>query len=189
MINRYRLSLFFAGLAAVAAAAFLFVILGSGEAPAFLAPPKSDDGRVARNADRIADEILKRPLFTPGRRPPEEKVEKPEPPQLQGRLAGVMLRPDVRIALFTRPGGKPISVKEGDVIDGWTASKIEAGRVVLTSAFGEQVVKPTNGSQEEISQGRPIKAKSTKNKSVWPGQNPSPKPQQMVNGAIATGQQ
>ena len=190
MIRKYRLSLFLAGLAMVVAATFLVVILGGGDAPASYAPSKADVARAAHNANRIAEEILKRPLFTPGRHPPEEKVEVAEPPQLQGRLAGVMMRDDVHIALFTRPGGRPVSVKEGDVIDGWKASKIEAGRVVLTSAFGERVVTPTSGSPDEISQGRPVKkAKSAKNKPGWPGPNPSPNPQQSANGAATTGQQ
>lgn len=188
MINRYRLSFFLAGLTAAVGATFLFVLLGSADAPASFAPFKTDAQGAARRADRLVGEILLRPLFTRGRRPPEEKVVKAEPPQLQGRLAGVMLRPDLRIALFTRPGGKPVSVREGDVIDGWTASRIEAGEVVLTSAFGEQVVTPASGSPDEISQSRPVKkAPAIKNQPARPGQNPSPKPQQMANGAITTG--
>src|SRR5438552_61122 len=116
MIQKYRLSFLVAGLAAVAAAGFLFVFLGSRDAPASFAPFKGYPGQAANKADRLVAEILKRPLFTPGRQPPEAKIVKAEPPQLQGRLAGVMLRSDMRIALFTRPGGKPVSVKEGDVI-------------------------------------------------------------------------
>lgn len=193
MIQKYRLSLLCAGLAAVMAAGFLFVVLGSRDAPASFAPAKDDGSQAAGDkADRLVAEILKRPLFTAGRQPPEAKVVKAEPPQLQGRLAGVMMRSDLRVALFTRPGGKPISVKEGDVIDGWTASKIETGRVVLTSSFGEQVVKPTNGSAEEVTPGaRPIKkATPTKNQPAKPGQNPAPgqKPQQLANRAGTTGQ-
>ena len=191
MIKRYRLSLVFAGLAAAIAAGFLFVLLGSRDAPASFAPFQDDAGQAAQDkADGLVAEILKRPLFTPGRQPPQAKVVKAEPPQLQGRLAGVMLRPDLRIALFTRPGGgRPVSVKEGDVIDGWTASKIETGRVVLTSSFGEQVVKPTNGSAEEVGQAhRPVKkAAPSKNQPAKPGQKPAPqqKPQQL---ARTTGQ-
>jgi hypothetical protein len=100
-------------------------------------------------------EMSKRPLFTEGREPPELKVVKAEPPKLQGRLAGMVLRPDLREALFTRHGGKPIAVKEGDVIDGWTVSTIEIGRVILTSTFGEQIVKPTNGTPDEIGPAKP----------------------------------
>jgi len=192
MIGKYRLSLLFAGLAAAVAAGVLFVLLGSKDAPASFAPLKGDARQAANRADQMVAEILKRPLFTPGRQPPEAKVVKAEPPQLQGRLAGVMLRPDLRIALFTRPGGKPVSVKEGDVIDGWTTARIEPGRVVLTSSFGEQVVKPTNGSAEEVTPGhRPVKKPApAKSKSAKPGQNPAPaqKPQQLANGAGTTGQ-
>jgi len=191
MVQKYRLSLLFAGLAAVIAAGFLFVILGGREAPASFVPFRDDTGHTAQaKADRLVAEILKRPLFTQGRQPPQARVVKAEPPVLQGRLAGVMMRSDVKIALFTRPGGRPISVKEGDVIDGWTTSKIESGRVVLTSSFGEQVVKPTNGSTEEITPGRrPVKKPTpTKNQPARPAPAPGQKPQQLANGAGTTGQ-
>jgi len=193
MIKRYRLSLLCAGLAAVIAAGFLFVLLGSKDAPASFALHRESGAQVAGDkADRLVAEILKRPLFTPGREPPHPKVVKAVPPQLQGRLAGVMMQSDQRIALFTRPGGRPVSVKEGDTIDGFTATKIETGRVVLTSSFGEQVVKPSNGSPEEVTPGaRPVKkATPTKNQPAKPGAKPAPgqKPQQLANGAGTTGQ-
>ena len=192
MIKRYRLSLLFAGLAAVIAVGFLFALLGSKDAPASFVPFKDDAGQAAADkADRLVAEILKRPLFTEGREPPHPKVVKATPPVLQGRLAGVMLRPDMRIALFTRPGGgRPVSVKEGEVIDGWTTSKIEEGRVVLTSSFGQQVVKPTNGSADEVTPGHHAikKATPTKNQPAKPAQAPGQKPQQLANGAGTTGQ-
>lgn len=191
MIKRYRLSLLCAGLVAMIAAGFLFVVLGSKDAPASSVPFK--DGRAAGNrADRLVAEILKRPLFTEDRKPPEARVVKAEPPQLQGRLAGVMMRSDLRVALFTRPGGRPVSVKEGEVIDGWTASRIETSQVMLTSSFGEKVVKLTNGSVEEVMPGRRAikKAIPSKNQPARPGQNPAPgqKPQQLANQAVTTGQ-
>ncbi|HWC63794.1 MAG TPA: hypothetical protein VG501_09235, partial [Rhizomicrobium sp.] len=108
-----------------------------------------DEQLAAKKADAMAAEILKRPLFTEGRTAPQPTVVKaapPEPPKLQGRLAGVVLQSNFKQALFTRPGGKALAVKEGDVIDGWTVGKIEGDRVTLTSAFGQQVVKPTNGT-------------------------------------------
>ena len=100
-------------------------------------------------ADKLIAEILARPLFTPGRHPPEaqadaapEEAEK-KPPELQSRLAGVMIRPDESEALFARDGEKPVAVGEGDEIDGWTVDTIEADRVVLTSDFGEKILQPT----------------------------------------------
>lgn len=93
------------------------------------------------------------PLFSAERHPPEappaESEAEPPPevktaPELRGRLAGVTLGPDEeKHAVFARPGEKPTVVQEGDEIDGWTVSSIEPGQVVLSSSFGEKVIKPT----------------------------------------------
>src|ERR1700752_4847455 len=96
--------------------------------------------------------ILERPLFSPTREPPEPTTdiaatETPEsgPPQLSARLAGVMIRPGVREALFARAGQKPIPLKIGGEVDGWTIAAIELDRVVIANAFGSQIVRPTPG--------------------------------------------
>lgn len=195
MIKNFRLPLLCAALAGIAVAGFFFALLESKDAPASFSA-FNDNARQASvsKADRLVAEIIKRPLFTQGRQPPQPKIVKAEPPKLQGRLAGVMLRPDLRVATFTRPGGRPISVKEGDTIDGWTTAKIEAGQVVLTSAFGEQIVKPTNGTADELTPGRrPVKkAAATKNQPARPGQGQNPAlqktPQQLATGPGSTGQ-
>ncbi len=128
----------------------------------------------SRRADRLAAQILKRPLFTRGREPPELRIPKKEPPKLQGRLAGLMMRPDVREALFTRPGGRPVAVKEGDTIDGWKIASIQFDRVLLTSEFGEQVVKPTKGTEEEeTAVRRPKVIKKTAPTQAPPKANPA----------------
>jgi type II secretory pathway component PulC len=145
---------------------------------------------VAVRADGKVAEILKHPLFTEGREPPRPKVVKAEPPRLQGRLAGVMLRADRREALFTRPGGRPVGVKEGDPIDGFTLSKVESDRVVLTSAFGEQVVKPTNGGPDEgAPTPRPVLKKTapTKGRPAKPDQPQNAAPPQRQQQAAAAG--
>jgi hypothetical protein len=99
-------------------------------------------------------EILEHPLFSPTRHPPEvlsvanvEETSEKAPPQLQGRLAGVMIRPGVREALFARAGQKPIAVRVGGVIDGWKIAAIEPDRVILSSAFGTQTLRPTKDTQ------------------------------------------
>jgi hypothetical protein len=151
-----------------------------------------DEQVAAKKADAMVAEVLKRPLFTEGREPPQPKIVKappPEPPKLQGRLAGVVLQPDFKQALFTRPGGKPMAVKEGDVIDGWTVGKIEDDQVTLTSAFGQQVVKPTHGAPEEINAPsvRPVAKRPAPARIVpqpqqaVPGR-PVPQPQQQMPG-------
>jgi hypothetical protein len=191
MMQKLRLPLLLAVLGAMMVAALLFGLLGSKEAPASLAGLTDNPEQAQGKADRLVAEIVKRPLFTPGREPPHPKVVVATPPVLQGRLAGVVMMADTPVALFTRPGGHPVSVKEGQVIDGWTAAKIEFGRVVLTSSFGQQIVKPTNGSAEELTPGRRVAKKPpARNQPAKPGQPPAPnqKPQQMAIGAAPTGQ-
>src|SRR5262249_49217001 len=146
--------------------------------------------QASARADRLVTQILKRPLFTEDRQPPHPKIVIPQPPKLKGRLAGVMLRPDGRVALFTRPGGRPVSVKEGDVVDGWTTTKIEAASVTLTSAFGQQVVKPTSGGADEPPPGRPVKKPPPRNQAAKPAGAgaPAQKSQLLAKGAGTTGQ-
>ncbi len=118
------------------------------------------ESRAAAKADRLVAEILERPLFTQGREPPQVNAPKPEPPRLEARLAGVSLRPNAKEAMFMRPGGKAVSVREGQVIDGWTVSDIATDRVVLTCAFGEQIVHPTPGAPGDIPVRPAIKKKT-----------------------------
>ena len=96
-------------------------------------------------------EILERPLFSPARQPLEVlsvsnagENSGDAPPRLHGRLAGVMIRPGAREALFARVGQRPIAVKVGGEVDGWKIAAIEPDRVILSSAFGIQTVRPTN---------------------------------------------
>jgi hypothetical protein len=104
------------------------------------------------NLDAMVTEILERPLFSPSRQAASEAPdeapaeEEKEPPKMPGRLAGVAVLPEVREALFERDGEKPIVVKEGQEIEGWTVASIRSDQVVLRNAQGEQIVKPADGA-------------------------------------------
>jgi hypothetical protein len=109
------------------------------------APPPS------RDLDANVTEILERPLFNPSRQAASEApietdgAAEKEPPKMPGRLAGVAILPEVREALFESDGEKPIAVKEGQQIEGWTVTSIRSDQVVLKSPLGEQIVRPTDG--------------------------------------------
>jgi len=126
-----------------------------------------------KKADTMVAEILKRPLFTAGRQPPQIRVVRAEPPKLLSRLAGTMMQADLHEALFSRPGARSVSVTEGEVVDGWTVKDIEPDHVLLTSAFGEQIVRPTNGLAEEIAAQapRPVGKKTASTRPPNPGQS------------------
>jgi hypothetical protein len=127
--------------------------------PVVDAAPQNPTVSLAR-LDSSIDTILKRPLFAANRRPPVPKqtAENPDavtPPPLPERLAGVMLGPHGREALFGNPGGKPTAVGVGGTIGGWTVSVIELDRVVLTGAFGERVLEPSEGDQSDARSSAP----------------------------------
>jgi hypothetical protein len=155
------------GLSIVVGAGLDFSAPAAGAAtgdPPSVATPSIADLPTEAETDALIAAIHDRPLFAPGRRPPAPPVEEKAdaepavktPPELRGRLAGVTLGlQDGRRAVFARMGEKPTVVKEGDEIDGWTVSSIEATQVVLTSSFGEKIVKPTpalagEGAQPEM---------------------------------------
>jgi hypothetical protein len=117
----------------------------------------------APDMEAIVATILARPLFAPGRRPPQiasfapiAETEEEAPRQLRGRLAGVTIRPGVREALFIREGQKPMAVNVGGELDGWRISAIEPDRVILSSASGSQTIKPTNDPEAVHQPVRPI---------------------------------
>lgn len=117
------------------------------------------------SVDALVAEILQRPLFSPSRRPPDNapmdesaKAEK-EPLKLPGRLEGTAVLPGTREALFEREGDKPVAVKEGQTIDGWTVASIQPDRVILRSEDGDQIVKPANDARTKP---RPVLVASRK---------------------------
>ncbi len=111
------------------------------------------DGRPDPERGAIAAEvetILERPIFRYDRRrpavapvaaPAEAALALPSwsPPP---RLAGIMMTPVAGEALFARAGGRFVSARQGDLVDGWTVSRIEQQRVVLTGMEGEVVLEP-----------------------------------------------
>ena len=150
-VLRLGLAVVCTGLAAVIAAE-ISVSAFSPAAPS--APEARTAARVEMpplpNIDSMVSEILERPLFSSSRLPYEEFVEAEtdeseyEPPQLQSRLTGVAIRPEGREALFEREGGKPVAVKEGEQIDGWTVKAIHTDQVLLSNALDEELLRPTH---------------------------------------------
>jgi hypothetical protein len=122
-----------------------------GQADAVSTPSSADQTKDDLNG--FVTEILAHPVFTPTRNPPPKpealaNYEPPpvvkEPPELRSRLTGVMVGPnDRREALFDRNGEKPLAVRVGEDVDGWTVSSIDSAQVVLKSEFGERIVVPT----------------------------------------------
>src|SRR5262245_4942980 len=158
---RFFLMSFCVALGAVFAGELVLALAGGVSPPIIVAKtsPTSQPKSVKPvNIDSMIAEILKRPLFSADRQlaEPEPEIvvveqqpEEPKPPELQSRLAGVMIGAGEREALFQRGGEGPIAVKIGGEIDGWKIASIGPDQVVLTSDFGNQVVKPTPAPDED----------------------------------------
>jgi hypothetical protein len=98
----------------------------------------------AKDTGESADTVLGRPLFTVGRRPPKSSGGGHQA-NTSGlpRLAGIMITPAGKRAIFAPDGGKPLVLTEGAALDDATIRSIQRDRVVVNGPKGELVLWPT----------------------------------------------
>jgi len=105
--------------------------------PSRVAPPALPEGAAWERT------VLARPLFSPTRRPPPPEAAGADPAAAAPpRLAGVIIGPDGRRAIFDPAGGKPTVAAEGARIGGFTVTAIEADRVTVAGEGGTRVLRP-----------------------------------------------
>ena len=107
---------------------------------------RSDDARPGpraqpERADELLTAVLARPLFSPTRRPPETaQVASSE--LADKRLAGIVIEPDRRFAIFAVTGAKPLTVTEGESVDGWRIESITPTEISLVGPRGSRTLQP-----------------------------------------------
>jgi hypothetical protein len=102
--------------------------------------PRPRPSRVSPPETLTAD-ALARPLFNPTRRP----VSSGGPASADfadKRLAGIVVSPQQRLAIFAVTGDKPLVVKEGADIDGWQIETITPFDVSLRGPGGTRTLRP-----------------------------------------------
>lgn len=81
------------------------------------------------------EDLVERPLFVEGRKPPPEVVEEPPPvvsrTPLDLKLMGLIFSPSGKTALLVDPKGKYKRVKQGAVVGGWTLKELKKDSVVM----------------------------------------------------------
>jgi hypothetical protein len=94
---------------------------------------------------RWAATSLARPLFAPGRRPPAQgaATKSDTPVEDPPRIAGTMVTPAGRRAIFAARGDKPLVVGEGAQVGAFTVQSIKAGQVTLLGPGGIRVLSLT----------------------------------------------
>lgn len=83
-----------------------------------------------------------RPPFSPDRRPPAPGPTAAAPETPLPRLAGIMVTPEGRSAIFAaRP--QPLVVREGGIVGRFSIQRIEPGQVTLAGPDGIRTLRPT----------------------------------------------
>ncbi|MBV9735700.1 MAG: hypothetical protein JO209_07295 [Acidisphaera sp.] len=96
--------------------------------------------------DALVATILARPLFSVSRRPAQESpVAADQTASALPRVAGVLVGPSQRIAIFAAADGqnKPTVVAEGDRVAGFLVRSIAPGEVTLLGPQGTRVLRPS----------------------------------------------
>jgi hypothetical protein len=88
--------------------------------------------------------ILARPLFSPGRRPPQSKGSgaADDSGLADSRLAGIVIEPGHRYAIFAPEGAKLLTVTEGETVSGWRIDTISPREVSLSGPDGARTLQP-----------------------------------------------
>jgi hypothetical protein len=113
----------------------------TGQAPE---APATDEAEANRKMlSHAAAEALARPLFSPIRRPDAERrsIAAVAAPGGLPRLAGIIVAPGGRRALFVDSNSKIRSVAEGEIMGKFTIQRIQPGSVVLSDSDGERVIR------------------------------------------------
>ena len=86
------------------------------------------------------------PLLSPTQRRPETassaSANDADSPLRDVRLAGVVIGPDLRIAIFAVTGTNSRALSEGEALKGWRLESISRERVVLSGPAGSIVLEP-----------------------------------------------
>lgn len=144
-----RVALLVAGCGLLGAVIFAEVAPGTGTAlPSIAARPRSNTPAIFPRlppppaADTVAAN-LDRPVFSPTRRPAEVAQNGAAGPELTDkRLAGIVIEPDRRFAIFAIAGAKPLTVTEGDDVSGWRIETITAREVSVRGPAGVKTLQP-----------------------------------------------
>jgi hypothetical protein len=149
MIDRLVMPLLVAGCVAFGAILLLEIkqparIAVAAGAPAQPADPLSAPRPLpAAPAPPIAT-ILARPLFSPSRRPPHSDLgnDADAGGLSDSRLAGIVVEPGRRFAIFAPTGAKPLVVTEGETVSGWRVESISPTEVALSGPDGTKTLQP-----------------------------------------------
>lgn len=154
MITLRPLLLASAGLACVLAAEWALPDGPLPEPPRPPALPQRQPTREDADLNGWKATALARPLFSKTRVPADDD-DKPAAAESMPRLAGVIITPQQRRAVFITAAGASVLAQEGDDVGDVTVKSIERGRVVLDRPEGEVVIRPSFDPKPQPAGRRP----------------------------------
>ena len=112
----------------------------------FITSHRPSPGARLPPAEPAAPEIRKLadPLFSPTQRRPEtaSSANDADSPLRDVRLTGVVIGPDLRMAIFAVTGTNSRVLSEGETLKGWRLESISPKAVMLSGPAGNIVLKP-----------------------------------------------
>jgi hypothetical protein len=150
MIDRMVLILLLASCALVGAViASEISATADSDSPASAAPapletlPPPARPEIRGRYDELLAAILARPLFNSTRRPTPRGDDTTMDTGLSDtRLAGIIIAPGHRIAVFAVTGAKALAVGEGETVSGWRVEHITPREVSLSGPGGTKTLEP-----------------------------------------------
>ncbi len=115
--------------------------------------------------ENLTTSILAAPLFSPDRRPAGKAQTTASAPDLTDlRLAGIVIRPGLSLAIFAVAGAKSVVRLEGEALQGWRIDNISPTEISLTGPGGTRNLEPKPDrnlvrqvpSAQIPGQGRPV---------------------------------
>jgi len=118
-------------------------LLATAAPAASEAPPPPGRQEVRGQYGELLAAILSRPLFSSTRRPTPRDTDTIADSGLSDtRLAGIVIAPGHRIAIFASSGAKPLAVSEGETVSGWRVEHITPREVSLSGPGGTKTLQP-----------------------------------------------
>jgi general secretion pathway protein N len=149
MIDRLVIYLLLAGCLIFGAIVFVELEPAANDAALTELPQRPDAAAAAPRAsnarlDELLAIALARPLFSSTRRPPQGAANDGASGSdlADTRLTGIVTEPGHHVAIFAVNGAKPLTLTEGEDVNGWRIENITPREVSLSGPGGTKTLEP-----------------------------------------------
>jgi general secretion pathway protein N len=149
MIDRLVIYLLLAGCLIFGAIVFVELKTAANDAALTELPQRPDAAAAVPRApnarlDELLATALARPLFSSTRRPPQGAANDGASGSdlADTRLTGIVTEPGHHVAIFAVNGAKPLTLTEGEDVNGWRIENITPREVSLSGPGGTKTLEP-----------------------------------------------